>query len=435
MRRYLVLLFLSLVGVVNASPDNEGTTAENCLQIHHDYLKLAYRLTKNCVGMTAPISGRAYGYFAVGMYESTVDMPFSGRSSLDGVLNGFKRINLRTEPQNLRPELVANTVDFLLLKHFYQNAPSAYLSDLEALHDSIAEEYGKCKKRIRKLSHSYAEQITRDIIAWSEMDGAKKQMASIYDQSGDKPTCESCWEPTFPGYLPPMLPSWGEIRPMLKNSRAVTDPMPIFEFSTDSTSFMFNEAQMVWENGLIEDPELETIAEYWDDGTGRSGTPAGHYFSIARQLVEQKNYGLDDAVLLYARLGVAINDAFIASFHLKYQFYFIRPITYIHQYIDPRFNTRIDTPPFPEYPSGHSFQAGAASEVMKSVFGDSVSFVDATHQGRTDINGSPRAYGSLTEMSEEISLSRFYGGIHFKETLDRSLVEGRKIGKFVSQAF
>jgi len=435
MYRYIAL-FLFLFPLKSfAVAENKEVVMQNCLEIHNLYIDQAYTLTKNCVGLTAPISGRAYGYFSVGIYESSVGIVPNDLQSLEGVLNNYKRTVPEVNTDFLIWELVANTVDYELLKHFYSNSPPVYLETLEIVHDSINIQFKKAKKKYRKLSVEYGKSIAARIIAWSEEDGAQPQLTAIYDEKGPETSCASCWQSTFPGYLPAMLPEWGTVRPMLKKSLSTTDTMQIFPFDIDSSSFMYKEAMLVWECGQLEDPELEIVAEYWDDGTGRSGTPAGHYFSIAKQLTEQQKLSLPEAVLLYARLGVAINDAFIASFKLKYQFYFIRPITYIHRHIDNSFNTRISTPPFPEYPSGHSFQAGAASEVMKSIFGDRVVFTDHTHASRTDIDGSPRDYQSISEMAEEVSISRFYGGIHYRETLDRSLEFGRKLGRFVAESF
>ena len=178
--------------------------------------------------------------------------------------------------------------------------------------------------------------------------------------------------------------------------------------------------------------EYEIIAEYWDDGAGYSGTPTGHFFTIANQIAGQQNLKLDQAMELYVKLGVAVNEAFIAAFRLKYKYNFIRPFTYIHRLIDSKFNTRIASPPFPEFPSGHSFQSGAATEIMKSIFGDSLTIVDSTNIDRVDIDGTPRTFSSFTEMSEEVSISRLYGGIHFLKSLDESLKYGRKIGKYVA---
>ena len=131
---------------------------------------------------------------------------------------------------------------------------------------------------------------------------------------------------------------------------------------------------------------------------------------------------------LYTKLGIALNDVVIEAWRLKYKYNLIRPITYIQRYIRKDFNTAIVTPPFPEFPSGHSFQSVAGSEVLKDIFGNNLAFCDSTNVTRNDIDGSPRRYANFTEMSEEMSISRFYGGIHYKHTLDVSLAYGRKIG-------
>lgn len=405
--------------------------SERCLAIHHIYLSEAYVLTKNCVGFSAPVSGRAYGYFAIGMYEGMVDL-IPSLQSLEGQLNEYKRGVSSIATGSLNWRIVANHIDYTLLSYLYRNMPPSNAERLEHVYDSIQKIVKKGSSiRVRKNSIEYAETIAQAVIAWSKTDGSDNAFDDNFPATYEPPVCESCWTKTFPGYLPALLPYWGKNRQMLKNSHTVAGDMDIFEYSTDSNSIMYNEALMVLENSKESNPEYETIAEFWDDAAGYTGTPSGHFFRIARSVAIEKKLALEEAMELYVKLGVAVNEAFISAFTLKYKFNFIRPITYIHRYIDPQFNTRLGSPPFPEYPSGHSFQSGAASEVMKSVFGDQTTIVDSTNYARPDINGTPRVYKSFTELSEEISISRFYGGIHFKRTLDNSLMYGRKIGQYV----
>jgi hypothetical protein len=405
---------------------------KSTLDIHHTYLEEAFNLTKNTVGFTAPVSGRAYGYISLGMYEVTVDF-LPKLQSLEGQLNGYNR-NTTYDDNRAPIEIAANEADFQLLKYFYRAMPPSNLQRLEQIHDSINNNYKKIyKKKMRLAGIDYGKKVAQDIINWSKTDGADEGFDNNYPEDFVPPSCESCWTKTFPGYLSSLLPYWGTNRPMLTTSQDVANGMNIFDFSTDSLSVMYNEALQVLNNSKDTDNKYEIIAEYWDDGAGYSGTPSGHFFTIAIQFAKVQKISLTDAMELYAKLGVAINEAFISAFHLKYKFNFIRPITYIHQHIDPRFNTRLASPPFPEYPSGHSFQSGAATEVMKSVFGDTLTIVDSTNAFRHDIDGAPRTYSSFTEMSEEISISRLYGGIHFRKTLDNSLMYGRKIGVHVAE--
>lgn len=426
LRRSLTILIFALSPFVGFSQKLEKKAS---LDIHHQWLEEAYTLTKNCVGFSAPVSGRAYGYFSIGMYESAVEV-IPELKSLSGQLDGYNRQTWSDQTEKLNWQLVANSVDYEMLCYFYRGMPPANRERIDRINDSIIKTHKSCFTK--KKSIDYGKQIAQEIIEWSKSDGGDKGFEDNYPDSYVPPKGISKWTKTTPGYLPSLLPYWGSNRPFLKGSAEVTTDCELFEFSTDSNSFMYNEAMQVLENAKLSDPKYEAIAEYWDDGAGYSGTPSGHFFTMAMQLTKIEDKPLDVALELYVKLGVAVNEAFIEAFKLKYTYNFIRPITYIQRYIDPKFNTRIASPPFPEFPSGHSFQSGAATEVMKAVFGDQIEIVDATHADRTDIDGSPRTYTSLTEMSEEISISRLYGGIHFKETLDVSLSFGRKIGRYVS---
>ncbi len=423
-----MLLCINSFGLTNIS--DEGKIRENCLSIEHAYLKEAFFLTQNTVGFTAAISGRAYGYITVGMYESMVDQ-IDELQTLEGQLNEYVRPEIKARKINWM--IVANETNYQLLSYFYRAMPPSNKKHLSALHDSIYLEFSAHeKKRSIERSKKYAKTMAEAIIAWSKKDGADDGFERNYPPDFEPETCISCWSRTFPGYLTAQVPFWGANRPMLVGSQNVAADLEIFPFDTVPETEMYNEALSVLENSKKEDTEYEIIAEYWNDAAGYSGTPSGHFFTIAQHVATQQNITLDKALELYVKLGVAVNEAFISSFGLKYKFNFIRPITYIQRYIDPNFNSRLASPPFPEFPSGHSFQSGAASEIMKSIFGDTITFTDYTNSPRKDIDGSPRTYESFTEMSEEISISRFYGGIHFRKTLDISLSYGRKIGRYVS---
>ena len=434
MKNLFAKVLLSIVSliVIHTQAVAAVDTKQKCLDIHHEWLKEAYTLTKNCVGFSAPVSGRAYGYFSIGIYESTVEI-IPELNSLTEQLDGYKREVWAEDITDLNWELVVNSTDFVLLGYLYRNMPPSNRERIDKVNDSIIKLFSKkVRCGVKKRSIAYGRRIAEEIIEWSKLDGADSAFEDNYPTSFEPPHCASCWTKTTPGYLPSLLPYWGENRQFLKASHLVAEECKVFEYSTDTTSFMYEQALAVLENSNDVDPKYEILAEYWDDGAGYSGTPTGHFFTMAMQLVVKEKLSIDQALELYVKLGVAVNEAFISAFSLKYKFNFIRPITYIQRNIDPTFNTRIASPPFPEFPSGHSFQSGAATEVMKSIFPDETQIVDSTNFGRSDIDGTPRTYSSLTEMSEEISISRLYGGIHFRESLDVSLAYGRKIGIYVA---
>ena len=89
------------------------------------------------------------------------------------------------------------------------------------------------------------------------------------------------------------------------------------------------------------------------------------------------------------------------------------------------FQAILNTPPFPEYPSGHSTQSGAAATVLTAIFGPSYSFLDGTHEA----DGLPvRSYPSFWAAAEEAGISRLYGGIHFPDGNLGGQELGRRVG-------
>jgi membrane-associated phospholipid phosphatase len=147
---------------------------------------------------------------------------------------------------------------------------------------------------------------------------------------------------------------------------------------------------------------------------------------IALDLLEQEKASLDRTAEVLMRLGVAMADAFIGCWHAKFEYDLLRPVTYIRRVIDPKWEPLLITPPFPEYPSGHSTQSGAAAAVLTSIFGKDFSFTDRTHE-RDGL--APRSFPSFDAAAEEAGISRLYGGIHFRAAIDHGINQGRCIGQ------
>src|SRR5258708_39241550 len=167
--------------------------------------------------------------------------------------------------------------------------------------------------------------------------------------------------------------------------------------------------------------EQKAIAKFWVDTPGITGTPAGHWVSIENQLVSQLHRRLDRAAAMYALVGVALGEAFISCWGLKYQITLIRPETYIKRSFRRSWAPYIQTPPFPEYPSGHSVASAAAAEVLTSLFG-TVAFKDNTHKLH---NMPPRYFTSFEAAANEAAISRLYGGIHYRPGIENGLRQGR----------
>lgn len=420
----MVLIF----GTFKVGAQSDAAVKNNVSEIHNVWLDEALQLTKNCVGFSAPVSSRAFTYLTIGMYESSVEI-MDSLVSLNGQLKDYQRTVWSENRAALNWELVANSADFALISYLYRNMPPRNRKEIIALNDSIISS----QNEIDSVSMNYGIRIAEEIIKWSKEDGGDKGFENNFPEDFIPPECDSCWVKTTPNYLSALLPTWGENKNLVVGSDSVVADCRVLTYSTDSSSLLYKDAFGIIQVSKSLKPEYEVIAEYWNDAPGYSGTPAGHFFSLALQLVENNSLNPEESLICFVKLGVALNESNIHAWKLKYKYSFIRPITYIHRHIDNQYNSFIPTPPFPEFPSGHSFQSGTGTEILASIFGDQFHIIDSTNINRTDIEGTPRTYSSFSEMGEEISISRYYGGIHFLETLSISLDYGRILGRYINE--
>jgi PAP2 superfamily len=181
-------------------------------------------------------------------------------------------------------------------------------------------------------------------------------------------------------------------------------------------------------NGIGEDQRV--VARFWSDDPGLSTTPPGHWVEITLAIAARDHLSIAKTADALARLGVAVADAFIGCWHDKYKYDTIRPVTFIKAHIDQKWETVLITPPFPEYPSGHSSQSGAAAAVLTAAFGDQKAFDDASHERD---NLGVRHFNSFWDAAKEAAISRLYGGIHFRAAIDQGLEQGKCIGAYAAK--
>ncbi|HKX12412.1 MAG TPA: vanadium-dependent haloperoxidase, partial [bacterium] len=306
----------------------------------------------------------------------------------------------------------------------YQDFPAA-LDSIRALHGEFEVKFkGETSKLVFLLSANYGRRVGHHIYKWSKQDGF-----STRSQEYTPCTDPHCWQPTPPGILSAFEPEWGQLRTFALEDGAEADQGPPPVYSEEPDSEFYTLALEVYDTVNNLSPEQETIALYWADGPGVTGTPPGHSISMTRQLMEQENFALDVAAEAYAKAGIAVADAFITCWWSKYQYNLLRPVTYIQRIIDGTWLSFITTPNFPEYTSGHSAQSGAWAEVMTETFGD-IAFTDHTHDDR---GFEPRAFNTFFEAAEEAAVSRLYGGIHYRTGNETGLEQGIAVGIKVSE--
>ncbi len=130
----------------------------------------------------------------------------------------------------------------------------------------------------------------------------------------------------------------------------------------------------------------------------------------------------------YVCVALSLADGFISCWDEKYRSKLVRPETYINQHIDENWAPLLQTPPFPEYTSGHSVISTSAAVTLTSMFGENYAFTDSTE---VEFGMPSRSFKSFMEASQEAAVSRVYGGIHYSPACENGKVQGRQVGESI----
>jgi PAP2 superfamily len=391
------------------------------------WYKLVLELVRHTATYSPPVASRAFAYLGVTAFESAASGNPELRS-LQGQLNGLTAVPQREAGAKYDEGVVINAAMTSAVESFFSNTGPTGQRAMGALGAKLAAEVNAgLAPEVVARSEAHGKAIADHVIAWSASDGGAviENMGFPYEYT--LTAGPGRWVPTSPikQQQVPLLPGWGNNRTFAMRDGAACPLPPPPAYSEDVSSAFYKEAFEVYETVKALTPEQRAIARFWSDDPMLSPTPPGHWLVIALSVLEKENAGLDRTADLLARLGVTLADAFIACWKSKFEFDLLRPITYIRRVIDPKWEAILITPPFPEYPSGHSTQSGAAATVLTAFFGEDFAFVDTTHE-RDGLK--PRAYPSFWAAADEAGISRLYGGIHFRAAIERGLEQGRCVG-------
>ena len=418
--------------------------------LQQEWYDLMMQLTRDTNGFTPPVAARNFAYIAITMFE----IAFS--NVLDVSLTGH--VNDLTKPSPPRlygvetESAIHAAMYFWMKKSFVNDCIEGGIEGLGGGSCANATQKENNLNSIETLFHSrnlsdvsaqYGEDVASHFYNFSLNDGgrvANFRNRTLYDDPNATGVwgCgieNGCWEhPDHDG----LQHTWGFNRPLtstdcIEASQPV-DPIPFTIPGTNASihDLFYNRAADVYITDRNLTQEQKTIAEFWSDDPGTTATPPGHSISIVNQLVTDMT--IEEETLMFAMVGVAINDAFISCWRTKYRTNYVRPVDYIQKFIDSSFEPHLITPPFPEYSSGHSVQTAATVTALIALVGN-IPFEDRTHEDRQDIDGDPRPFRSLSELSREAALSRLYGGIHYKEAIELGMYQGEVVGKCVIDTF
>jgi len=388
---------------------------------------LTLRLIRQTPGFSPPVASRALAYTGVSLFEALVPGIADGRS-LVGQVRGLSGVPSAGRNVAYDWNIVANSTLANILRSLFPTASADNRAAIDALEAGVlAGARSGVPLGVVRRSIDRGRQVVAAVYDWSTTDGGHEGFANNFPLYSP-PVGPGLWVPTPPGFLSALQPYWGRCRTFAMASGTACPAGAPTEYDDAQGSRFFDEAEEVYAavNGLS--AEQHAIALFWSDDPGTTVTPPGHSVSLLTQALRLRDATLADAATAYAKVGLAVADAFICCWDTKFRVNLLRPITYIRSLIDPGWSSLLTTPPFPEFTSGHSVQSGAAATVLTDLFGETP-FTDHTHDER---GLTPRSFGSFWEAAREAAFSRLYGGIHFRPAIEFGLEQGRCVGEHVN---
>jgi PAP2 superfamily len=383
---------------------------------------------------TPPVAARIYGYTALASYEAMryADPKYN---SIITQLKGFGNPPVRPKGKQYNYALAA-TKAFFTVAHkvtFSVDTLKKYENKVYAMYKDNLDDSTYAR------SVDFGEQIGKLIL--------KRAAVDDYPQTRGKPkylgeNTPAKWRPTPPDYMDGVEFCWGQMKVFAIDTSAQFSPGPPPPFSEDKNSTYVKQYMEVYNKYKSLTNQEKDIAKFWDDNpfviqhnghmmfADKKITPGGHWVGITTIACKQTHANAVKTAQAYALTSIALYDAFICCWEVKYKYSYARPVTNINEKVDHYWLPLLQTPPFPEYTAGHSTISAASATVLTHLFGDNFAFQDTS-----DLRyiGMQRHFNSFIQASDETAMSRFYGGIHYLNSSLTGAVQGKKIGNFIWQ--
>lgn len=421
MKYILTILFAAASSIVTAQP---GT-----VYLHRAQQALTDVIVHDV--FSPPVASRIYAYPHIVAYEILVQEQRK-YASLKKSVKTFPSI-----PKNNSGKIsytVAALYGFLYTAKNYVFSEKIFADSMEAI---LSDFKNNTPAKVYERSVEYGKSVGDIIIKWAASDQytvtRSLRRYSLIKSPGK-------WLPTPPAYIAAVEPYWARMRTFLIDSAAAFKPPPPPGYSLDTNSRFYQQAIEVYRVGKSLTASQRDIALFWDcnpffvNTTGhlvyatKKLSPGGHWLSIAGIAARQAGADLMKTSATYTYTAIALYDGFVSCWDEKYRSNYIRPETFINSSIDESWRPLLQTPPFPEYSSGHSVISNAAAKVLTALYGENFSFVDSTEVAF----GLPaRKFGSFAAAAAEAAVSRLYGGIHYRDAIETGQVQGKRVGDVV----
>lgn len=407
---------------------------ENADYLHRSMKKLSDVIVHDI--FSPPVASRIYVYPSIAAYEV---MQHSDDSfiSLAGQLNGLENLPQPEAGQEYCYQLAATQAFLKVGKALIFSEDS-----IAIFHESVLKEFYELpmSRWVFERSIDYGNVVADHILAWADKDNYKETRTFPKYSIKEDP---NTWQPTPPAYMDGIEPHWREIRAMVIDSAQQFTPPPPTPIDLDKKSRFYKELMEVYSAVEAADKEDRIeIAKFWDCNpyvqntvghvmfATKKITPGGHWIGITDLACKKADADFLHSAEAYAMVSISLMDAFISCWDEKYRSNLVRPETIINQHLDPEWKPVLQTPPFPEYTSGHSVISTASALALTKLFGENFSFDDSVE---VEYGLPVRSFNSFLEASSEAAISRLYGGIHYRPAIDYGVEQGKGVGEYILQ--
>lgn len=438
---YLALVCFSVSTTFFSSCKQEKPKPPEDHELTAAWADMSIYITKNTPANSPTFASRCFGYIGLTMYESVVN-GYPEYQSVAPQLNGLDNLTAPEKALTYNWQLALNAGQAEILRNIYIQTSDINKAKIDSLEQHFATiiKDAVANDSVSTRSIAYGKQIAQTIFEWSKTDGGHRGYLNNFDKKLLFPQKPGGWQPplyaqSFSHF--PLHPHWGQNRTFLAADSMVAAPAFIPFDSTPGSPY-YNQFMQVYEKEKVLTVDEKRAAIWWADDPEVSATPPGHSYYLATIAVRKTKPGLIKCAETYARLGMALADAFRNCWKWKYQFFTERANTFVPMHIDQHWDSFWPDPPFPAFPSGHAIQAAAMATVLTELYGDHFEFIDSLHAGRPrdelrNTDFVPRHFTSFWQAAQETADSRFYGGIHIPQDNARGLDKGKEIGKNINQ--
>lgn len=427
-----ILLSLALIpGCTNNSVKSDPAALNNPEILHRGIKRLGDVVIYDI--FSPPVASRIFGYASLSAYEA-LRWSDTSYSSLTEQLHGFGDMPKPEPGKSYAFSVSAVKALFEVTMKLTSSKDSSRVT-MEALLRELKESgmddetYARSISFGEAIANTIAKRASED--QYREVKGMPRYTPSVL---------QGKWKNTPPDYLDAVEPFWTKMKPLVMDSSAQFKPVPPPAFSLDKNSAFMKELTEVMDSTRSLSEEQKNIARFWDDNAAavthvghmmfanKKPSPGGHWMNITAIACKNSKADILKSAQAYAMTAVAMYDAFISCWDEKYRSEYIRPVTAINEFADRNWQPLLQTPPFPEYTSGHSVVSSAVATVLTKQFGENFAFTD---DYELPYIGIQRSFPSFIKASEEACVSRLYGGIHFRSAIENGKSQGRNLGAFI----